>query len=216
MIQVSSSFEDELRKISSIGGVWGRLTDIFRGERSKAKRRTDYLFSEKAKKEKWRVIPRYAQSKEFVNAVQRHPAADEDLKRHVLSMHELGKGRVLGKVKSSVGSGKTYEIRNIPGGRKGCTCNAWRYKGSIDPSYKCKHIKAFEAGMTKVSSISVQTRAFADELEKILDKRREARADHDEKVNGGPWSDMLLQDEAPGEYTPQTPPLEPDILVRQP
>ena len=144
------AFSDELTKIAFFGEMWQRFLDLFRRKEDvttrRVKRRVDYHFSPRAGGERWNKFVRNTSDKEFVNQVKKHPLSDEKLNLHAASMHDLTKGRVVAKIRSSRVPGKSYEVKKLPGGRLGCTCNDWRFKGSVNPLHDCKHIKAFRAG----------------------------------------------------------------------
>ena len=196
------SFGEVLCKEAGVSDLWESFKDIFRGEKSKAQRRAAVVFSPDQKPEtRWKNLPRNVGSSEFVKAVQSHPSADKKLKQHVRSMHDMTKGKTVGKVESSGGGGKSYEIRKMPGGNLGCTCGDWRYKGSVSPGYECKHIKKFKGGQTKLGA---NLTSFFDELDKIR-----------KKTNDGAFYNDLLQDETPEEIlfiSPRSD--EPDIIMR--
>jgi hypothetical protein len=204
-------------KTAGFSDMWEKVKDVFRGEKGRAKRRSDYLFSPKAGTEKWKNFPRNVRSVEFVKAVLKHPDADAKLKEHAKSMHRLSRAKVVGKVESSRGSGKTYEIKKMTRGRLGCTCNDWRYKGSIDQGHDCKHVRAFKEGRTKVAaSFNAETSAFFDELSKIVSDKEKKKADPNTDNMKGPFSTLLTQDEEPQPYHPKSPPPdEPDIITRR-
>lgn len=145
---VLSAFSDELEKIAGLGDLWQRFLDLFRSEDSKIKRRVDYHFSPKASSDKWGKLIRNARNQKFVDALKRHDQADDKLVTHTQSMHDLSRGKPVGKIQSSTLPGRTYEIRKIPGGL-GCQCNDWRFKGSVTPGYECKHIRAYKAGKVR-------------------------------------------------------------------
>ena len=115
---------------------------------ARERQRVEQFFSSRAGKDKWDRMVRWAQSPGFVRGMNVHPDADEKLMLHALYMHQLQRGKPLGKVKSSTTTGKTYEIRKLPRG-VGCTCPDWRYRGSVNPGYQCKHIKAYKEGKAK-------------------------------------------------------------------
>ena len=144
-----ASCTSELAKIAGLGGMWQNFLDVFRPEDSvKARRRVEYHFSPKSGPDRWVKFERNVGSPEFVNWMQDHPLADEKLVAHTQSMHALGKAKPIGKIQSSRIPGKTYEIRQL-GERLGCTCNDWRFRGTVNPGYDCKHIGAFRDGKVK-------------------------------------------------------------------
>lgn len=144
-----AAFDDELEKISGslLGRLWSSFVGMFRPE-SRDQKRVDYHFSPKAGPDKWDKFTRNARSEGFVSKLTDHPDADEKLIQHARSMHDLSRGKTLGKVYSSRLPGRSYEIRKVPGGIA-CTCPDWRYKGSVNPGHKCKHIKAHLRGEVK-------------------------------------------------------------------
>lgn len=146
---------DELEKTAlfSLREILGKLTDLFRSEESKAQRRADYHFSPKAGPEKWDKFIKNVRSKDFVRLIQDNPLADEKLKAHAESLHALSRSKPVGKIESARLPGMKYEIRKLPGGDLGCTCPDWRFVGSLNPGYECKHIRAFKEGKTKAAAI---------------------------------------------------------------
>ena len=200
-------------KEAGLRDLWQKVKDTFSGDAT-ARRRVEYHFSPKAGLEKWDRFPRNVRNKTFLNAVKNHPEADDKLKLHAQSMHDLSRAKTVGKIESSGGRGKNYEIKQLPGGRLGCTCNDWRYKGSVTPSHDCKHIRAFKAGGMKVASFNTETAAFFDELTKITEEKERKHSDEHEHFSG-PFSTLLTQEEEPGPYHPKAPPPDdPDIIRR--
>jgi len=148
--QVSlEAFSDELEKIAGLGDLWQGFLDLFRSKDEKIQRRVDYHFSPNSSSDKWRKLVNNAADPKFVKALATHPDADDKLILHAKSMGDLTNAPPVGKVKSSTLPGKSYEIRKLPGGRLGCQCGDWRYKGSINLGYECKHIRAYKAGKDK-------------------------------------------------------------------
>lgn len=147
-----TSFLDEMEKIS--GSLL--LTLIRRALPDEAKvdekqlRRLEYHFSPKAGDDKWDKLLRNARSQDFVDLLSTHPESDKGLVLHAQSMHDLSRGKTVGKIYSSRLPGRSYEIRDMGGDKLGCTCPDWRYKGSVNPGYECKHIRAHKKGETKV------------------------------------------------------------------
>lgn len=146
-----AAFEDEMTKIAGFRELIRRLTDIFRPQDERVKRRADYFFSPKVGREKWDYMPRYAREQKFVDAIKASPLADDKLKTHVQSMHDLSRGTPVGRIDSSKEPGKAYEIRKMSDGSLGCLCGDWRYVGSVTPGYECKHIQAHKAGKARAA-----------------------------------------------------------------
>ena len=140
-----SAFNDELEKISGLKDWWQGFLDVFRSQDAKVKRRVDYHFSPQAGPDKWDKFVRNSEDPKFVNQLAKHEESDPQLVQHAKSMYHLSKGAPEGVIQSMSLPGRTYEIRKIPRGL-GCTCPDWRYKGSVNPGYECKHIKAHKAG----------------------------------------------------------------------
>lgn len=133
---VLHAFWDELEKISAErpGGVSPRTW-----------RNVEYQFSEKAGPERWDKLVQRASNPLFVDAMITHPMTDERLAKHVQSMHALAKGTTIAKIRSSTSPSKSYEVRKTKDGT-GCTCPDWRFRGSVNPGYECKHIRAAKSG----------------------------------------------------------------------
>lgn len=146
-----AAFEDEMTKIAGFREFLRRIADTFRPQNERVQRRVDYFFSPKVGPEKWDYMPRYARDQKFVDAIASSPLADDRLRMHVQSMHDLSHGKTVGKIGSSEEPGKTYEIRQMPDGSLGCLCGDWRYRGSVTPGYECKHIQAYNAGKQRAA-----------------------------------------------------------------
>lgn len=154
---------------------WLQITDFFRREPKKQRTiAAQFLASED--KDKWQKLLPQVQNPEFVRQLGKIKGVDPDLVLHAQSLHVLNKSPVKANIKGS--TGKVYDVKKLPGGTLGCTCNDWRYKGSINPGYECKHIRAYKDGKVKVgmNSFSQSLRAFNEELEAIrIKKEEEAR-----------------------------------------
>lgn len=134
------AFGDELRKIAGIF-PWGR--------EEKVKTRVNYHFSPKAGSDRWDKFLKNVSDPQFLKQFVRHPDADDDLVQHARSLHNLSKAKTVGKVYSSRLPGRSYEVRELQDGNYGCTCPDWRYVGTLQPGYECKHIRALKAGRVK-------------------------------------------------------------------
>ena len=111
-------------------------------------------------KDKWQELPEKIKNPAFVRQVEASWGTDKKLKTHVKSLSSLQKSRPIARVTGSKGT--QYTIKSLGGRSYGCTCNDWKYKGSVNPGYQCKHIRAYLQGKTKVSEI------FNKELGRIL------------------------------------------------
>lgn len=119
------------------------FTKSFYGKDMKKHQSTiDNLHSEESKKH-WDEFSDKAKDKSFVKAVNNDPRSDEKLKMHVKRLNEMHEGKQMAQISGS--NGKVYIVSKLPSGDFGCTCNDWRYKGSVNPGYRCKHIKEFIA-----------------------------------------------------------------------
>ena len=143
-----TAFGDELNKIAGVGNLWGKFTGVFRAHDAKIERRVDYHFSPKAGPDKWDKFTKNVEDPDFVSKVTEHPESDAKLVQHAKSLHDLSKGKTVGKIQSSRLPGRTYEVKSVPGGMA-CTCPDWRFKGSVNMGYECKHIQAHKAGQVK-------------------------------------------------------------------
>lgn len=144
------AFSDELEKIAGWKSLWQRFVDVFRTEDDKTQRRVNLHFDPKTVDTKWDKFLVRVGDPSYYKRFVRHPAVDEKLKLHAESMHNLQRANTLGKIQSSRLPGRSYEIRELPDGTLGCTCPDWRFKGSVNPGYECKHIKAFKRGIPRV------------------------------------------------------------------
>lgn len=100
----------------------------------------DSLHAEESK-EKWNSFADSAKDPDFVRAVKNDPRSDDKLKLHAERLSQLHNSPQVATITGT--GGKAYTVTKLPNGDYGCTCNDWRYKGSVNPGYKCKHIKEF-------------------------------------------------------------------------
>lgn len=133
------SFFDELLKIAA------EKPD---GVSPRAWRSVEYHFSEKAGPERWNKLVHRASNPMFVSALLKHPSTDPTLAKHIEGLHALAKGQPVAKIRSFTSAGKSYEVRKTVNGH-GCTCPDWRFRGSVDPAYECKHIRAAKSGQAR-------------------------------------------------------------------
>ncbi len=101
-------------------------------------RSIDSLHKEESK-DKWDSFADKAKDSSFVDAVKNDPRSDDKLKMHVARLNDLHNGNQVASIRGS--RGKSYTVTKLPNGDFGCSCNDWRYKGSVTPGYKCKHIR---------------------------------------------------------------------------
>jgi hypothetical protein len=154
MIFSLAAFQDELEKTALLSELWHKVISIFSSTPSqpdKAQQRVDYHFSPRAGRDRWDKLVRNARSSEFVQKLEEHPEADPKLIQHARSMHDLSHGKTIGKIKSTRLPGRSYEIRKTQTGLA-CTCPDWRFVGSVNPGYECKHIRAFKRGKTEADN----------------------------------------------------------------
>ena len=193
-----------LVKTALLGSVLDRVKDWLRPESRAAQKHVSEHYD--SDRPDWNLfVARAANSPEFIRQLKKGKKPQKDV-LHAVSMAALDQGPTLGTVESEKNPGVQYQIRKLPNDRYGCTCNDWRYKGSVNPGYECKHIKAHREGLNKVAGFNETTAAFFDELQKIRDAQREAVA-KDRKGNyadtGSPFSNLLTQDEEPTTYNPR-------------
>lgn len=194
------SFVNEMLKLA---GASDGLID----RHKKTHGRVDYLFSERAGKEKWHSLPTYATDPRYVSSMLDDDRADSKLKMHVRQLYNLAKGTPVGKVNSSKLEGKTYEVRDIGNDQYGCTCNDWRYVGTVTPGHKCKHIREYLSGKGKTASkITDRSANLFDRISDTISKKRQSKADDSERRTGRPYSALLTQGEEPTNYMPINPP----------
>ena len=164
---------------------------------------------------KWDSFHANVESPQFVKAIQRDKILPEKLKLHAYAMHHLTVGETVANVEGS--SGKPYDIRALPGGSLGCTCRDWKFRGSVDPGYKCKHLRAHEAGKDKVSmDFADSIAAWASESDRIAQSKRRSADEQGQEDSGGvPSSSVLSQDEDLSYRSPRPAPSidEPELIV---
>lgn len=123
------------------------LTKAFYGANMKKHQGTiDNLHAEESK-EKWNSFANSTKDPDFVKAVKNDPRSDDKLKLHAERLNQMHNSPQVANITGT--GGKTYTVTKLPNGDYGCTCNDWRYKGSVNPGYKCKHIKEFIARSKK-------------------------------------------------------------------
>jgi len=149
---VLTAFGDELQKIAGVKDWWNKFTDLFRSQDEKVKRRVDYHFSPKAGPDKWTKLIQHSKDPKFVATFARDARSSDQDTLHVQRMGELARGRTVAKIQSDRLPGRSYEVRVVPGGFA-CTCPDWRFKGSINPGYMCKHIRAYEEGKVRADGV---------------------------------------------------------------
>jgi len=113
----------------------------FYGKNMKDHQKTIDSLHKEESKEKWDSFADKAKDSSFVKAVKNDPRSDDKLKMHTERLHEMHKAKPLAQIQGT--KGKTYTVSKIGNGDYSCTCNDWRYKGSVNPGYKCKHIREY-------------------------------------------------------------------------
>ena len=115
------------------------FTKAFYGKNMKEHQKNIDSLHKEESKEKWDSFADKTKDKSFVQAVQNDPRSDDKLKMHAERLNQLHNGKPVSTVTGS--RGKSYTVILLPSGDFGCTCNDWRYKGSVNPGYQCKHIR---------------------------------------------------------------------------
>lgn len=141
----------ETVKTAFFGGFVDYVSDLFRPEARRARAQVQEHHKSKDP-QKWNdFVENAARSPAFLSAIEKSKKIPEKDVLHAQSMAGLAHGKVVGEIDSSMRSGDKYQIKELPGGQLGCTCGDWRYKGSVNPGYECKHIKAHKKGLSKVA-----------------------------------------------------------------
>jgi hypothetical protein len=118
------------------------FTKTFYGKNMKKHQKTiDSLHSTEGK-ESWDNFANKTKDSSFVEAVKKDPRSGEKLKMHVDRLNQMHSGKEVANISGS--GGKSYTVSVLPTGDYGCSCNDWRYKGSVNPGYACKHIKEYK------------------------------------------------------------------------
>lgn len=117
------------------------FTKAFYGKDMKKHQKTIDSLHKEESKQKWDDFADKAKDKDFVKAVKNDPRSDDKLKLHTERLHQHHNSKQLAVVSGN--KGKTYAVTRLPSGDFGCSCNDWRYKGSVTPGYRCKHIKEY-------------------------------------------------------------------------
>src|SRR3989304_4098504 len=94
-----TAFEDEMSKIAGFSDFLRKIKELFQPPEERTRRKVDYLFSPRAGDDKWAKLPNQARSQSFVDAVARSPLADDKLKMHVQSLHDLSHGKPVAKIR---------------------------------------------------------------------------------------------------------------------
>jgi len=123
------SFADELTKIAALSLA-----------------RAKELVSSHHKDRDWGLFERNLKAKPFRQAVLSHPESDEKLKRYTKALGELKTSKNVVGVVPSRTSNRLYKIKELPGGRLGCSCGDWQYARSHRGT-DCAHIREFKDGL---------------------------------------------------------------------
>lgn len=115
------------------------FTKAFYGKQMKEHQKSIDSLHKEESKSKWDNFADKTKDPSFVKAVKNDPRSDAKLIMHAERMGELHRGKAVATIRGT--KGKSYTVTTLPSGDYGCTCNDWRYKGSVTPGYKCKHIK---------------------------------------------------------------------------
>ena len=118
------------------------FTKAFYGKKMKDHQKSIDSLHKEESKSKWDNFADRTKDPSFVKAVKNDPRSNDKLKMHAESLNKLYNGKVVGSVRGS--KNRTYNIINLGNGRYGCTCGDWKYKGSVNPGYECKHITTYK------------------------------------------------------------------------
>lgn len=122
----------------------------------------------------WKEFERSLRSPAF-RAQALQDTDDPKLKQYIKNVGGVKSSKDLhAYVQSSTNPKKDYQVKQLPGGRYGCTCKDWQYNHSTKKT-DCKHVKRYKQylqGKVKESSMDLgMFRAFGDELQKIAARR---------------------------------------------
>lgn len=131
----------ELKNPTLLDRLGHFFTKAFYGKNMKDHQKDIDSLYQSESKEKWDTFSNKAKDDSFVKAVKNDPRSDDKLKMHAERLNMLHNGKPLAQISGS--KGNTYTVTKLADGTYACTCNDWKYKGSVDPSYKCKHIKEY-------------------------------------------------------------------------
>lgn len=119
------------------------FTKAFYGKNMKKHQTAIDSLHKEESKQKWDDFADRAKDKDFVKAVKNDPRSDDKLKLHTERLHQLHTSKPVASITGN--KGKTYSVTKLPTGDYACSCNDWRYKGSVTPGYRCKHIREYVA-----------------------------------------------------------------------
>lgn len=133
------SFSDELTKIAIAPRV---------GPKQRAVNQVEG--HHRARKKNWSKFEKSLKSKMFQRAVVEHDLSDEKLKEYSKQYGSyLSTRKSVGSIPSRSSEGKSYKVKELPGGRLACGCKDWQYKHSHQGT-DCAHVKEFKANQAKV------------------------------------------------------------------
>lgn len=184
--------------------LWRAVEETFKPELKRERLRAEG-FLESDDPGKWDQFPTLTKNPGFVRQLAKADGSDKKLVQHAKAMYGLQHGKTVANVEGT--TGKIYDVRKAPSGKLACTCNDWRFRGSVSPGYECKHIQAYKQGKTKVGEMSgmgKQMSSFFDELYRLEEADRAKRTAHrDPQDTERPYSSVLTQDEEPSDYVPR-------------
>lgn len=193
---------DDSQKVAGLREAWRSVGDFFRREPAKQRNAAaDFLASEDP--DRWQGFLAKVDNPEFVRQLGRVKDVDPKLVAHAQNLHAMKKAPVVHNIEGA--SGKKYDIKKMPGGSLSCTCRDWHFRGTVNPGYECKHIKAYKEGKEKIGMrFGSMMAAFNEELEGLADKQRAAKWEHkpDQETQRTP-NTMLTQDEEAAYYNPR-------------
>lgn len=132
----------------------------------------------KAEVKDWNAFETNLKSPRFAAEVRKSQDADPKLKDYVTANnHYLRSKKVVLQIPSRT-DGQMHSIKELPGGRLGCSCRDWQYKRSWKGT-DCEHIKAAKAGLSKTASFlmtAAKGANFARNVEKAKKTAREGEA----------------------------------------
>jgi hypothetical protein len=94
----------------------------------------------------WDAFEKNLRTKAFRQAVVLHPESDAKLKRYTKALGEFKTSKSVVGVVPSRTSNKLHKIKELPGGRLGCSCGDWQYLHSHRKT-DCDHIQELKGGL---------------------------------------------------------------------
>lgn len=129
----------------------------------------------------WNAFETNLKSPRFASEVRKSSDADQKLKDYVTANNQYLRSKKLVLQVPSRTEGRMYSIKEMPGGRLGCSCKDWQYKRSWKGT-DCEHVKAAKAGLPKTASMLMAAAKGAG-LMRTVNKAKQTAAHGQEASN---------------------------------